>query len=151
MHGSIRDRLEDLLGAEPTTAGHEETAHLLSCTECSTQLEQMKAQAEMLKTLRSPAEVEPAPGFYARVMQRVEERARVSMWAAFATSRFGTRLVYASLTLAVVLGSYVIAENDRDAYIGRRGMLAQSVHLDAPVFGDQQQQRDAVLENFASH
>ena len=111
----------------------------------------MKAQAEMLKTLRSPAEVEPAPGFYARVMQRVEEGVRVSMWGAFATSRFGTRLVYASLTLAVVLGSYVVAENNQDAYVGRHGMLARSVHLDAPVFGDLQQQRDAVLENFASH
>lgn len=152
MHGSIRDQLEKLLGAEHTTIGHQELTHLSSCPECSSEFESMKSQSEMLRLLRAPADVEPAAGFYARVMQRVEEeRAKVSMWAAFATSAFGKRLVYASLTLAVALGSYVIAENNGDSTVGGRGILAQTMHYDAPVFGDQQQQRDAVLENFASH
>jgi anti-sigma factor RsiW len=48
-------------------------------------------------------DLEPAPGFYARVMARIEEQAVApSMWAFF-LEPLGMRLVYASLALAVLL------------------------------------------------
>jgi hypothetical protein len=112
----------------------------------------MQRQAEMLAVLRAPEEVEPAPGFYARVLQRIEERARVSMWASFIYSRFAKRLTYASLTVAVMLGTYVVTEEARDGHLlGRQSVLAQNAHEDLPVTGDEGQQRDAVLKNFAVH
>ncbi len=153
MHGSIRDRLEDLLGAGRKTVGDEQLAHLAACPDCSLEVNKMEAQSEMLRLLRAPEQVEPTVGFYSRVMQKVEEqRAKGSIWTALATSPFGTRLVYASLTLAVVLGSYVIVQDDQDGIPGGHGMVAQTaVHVDAQVFGDLSQQRDAVLTNFASH
>ncbi|MBV8552465.1 MAG: hypothetical protein JOY54_14275 [Acidobacteriaceae bacterium] len=107
----------------------------------------MRAQTAMLRSLRSPEEVEPAAGFYARVMQRIEERAKDSIWAVFVYSPFGKRLAYASLTIAVVLGSYVVAQETRDGHLLGENMVAQDVHV--PVVGDQAQQRDAVLQNFA--
>ncbi len=152
MHGSIRENLEDLLTGKRSTREHQGLRkHLSSCTECSAEVESMKAQSELLQALRVPEEMEPTPGFYARVMQRIEERAKDSVWAAFIYSQFGTRLAYASLTIALVLGTYVIAQESRDGHLGRSSAIAQDFHYDAPVTGNQAQQRDAVLENFAVH
>ena len=150
MHGVIRERLEDLLRAERPVAA-DIAEHLSSCSECSSELQNMKVNAEMLRSLRAPEEIDPAPGFYARVMQRVEERAKDSIWAALIYSRFGNRLAYASLTLALVLGGYVVAQESRDGHLTGGAVLAQGIHNDPPVIGSQAQQRDAVLENFASH
>lgn len=90
-------------------------------------------------------------GFYARVLQRIEERGDRSIWSVFIDSPFGRRLAYASLTIAIVLGSYVVTQESRDGHLRGANMMAQEMHYDAPVVGDQSQQRDAVLENFATH
>jgi len=145
MHRSTRNRLESLLAGVGNDGPMED--HLSSCASCSLEVESMRAQTAMLRSLRSPEEVEPAAGFYARVMQRIEERAKDSIWAVFVYSPFGKRLAYASLTIAVVLGSYVVAQETRDGHLLGENMVAQDVHV--PVVGDQAQQRDAVLQNFA--
>ena len=73
MHRSIRDRLEHLLAPRGNAIRDTETsAHLASCVECSSEFSSMQAQAELFVSLRAPEEVEPAPGFYARVVQRIE-------------------------------------------------------------------------------
>ena len=152
MHGSIRDRLEDLLTTEPSGVGNQETTeHLLSCPTCSSALESMRAQSMMLRSLRAPENAEPAPGFYARVLQQIEERTGNSIWSVFVYSPFGKRLLYGSLTLALMLGTYVITQESRDGHLGGERIVAQEFHYDAPVVGDQAQQRDAVLVNFAAH
>jgi anti-sigma factor RsiW len=152
MHGSIRDRLEDLLAAEGFAAREPELIkHLSSCVECSSDLARMKEQSEALHGLRAPEDVEPTPGFYARVMQRIEERAKDSMWAGFIYSPFAKRLTYASLAIALLLGSFVIGQETRDGHLTGEQMFAQQFHEDARVIGSQQQQRDAVLANFALH
>ncbi len=153
MHRSIRDRLEDLLAkrgiASKDTAV---SAHLESCARCSSELSLMQSQAELFTALRVPDEAEPAPGFYARVLQRIEERAKDSMWGAFLYSPFSKRLMYVSLTIAVMLGSYVVMQETRDGHLlGNRPVIAENSHYDAPVVGDESQQRDAVLANFAVH
>jgi hypothetical protein len=111
----------------------------------------MKEQAEALHQLRAPEEVEPAPGFYARVLQRIEERAKESIWAGFIYSTFAKRLTLASLALALLLGTFVISEETRDGHLAGDGVIAQQWHTDERVIGTQQQQRDAVLVNIASH
>ncbi len=153
MHRSIRDRLEDLLALRGIARKDKElSAHLSSCAECSSEFSSMQAQAEILTSLRAPEELEPAPGFYARVVQRIEECAKESMWGAFIYSSFAKRLIYASLTVAVMLGTYVVTQEARDGHLlGRQAVVAQNVHYDAPVIGSESQQRDAVLENFATH
>lgn len=152
MHRSIRDRLEDLLRAESSVGSHKAlNEHLASCGECAAELAAMQRQTALLKSLRPPEDVEPAAGFYARVLQRIEERANRSIWSVFTDSPFGRRLAYASLTIAVLLGSYVVSQESRDGHLRSVNMVAQDVHYDAPVVGDQAQQRDATLENFAAH
>lgn len=152
MHGSIRNRLEDLLAARGTAVEQEGlVTHLACCAACSSELAAMKAQAKLLESLRAPEELEPAPGFYARVLQRIEERAKDSMWASFIYSPFAKRLVYASLTVALMLGTYVITEESRDGHLGGPTIVAQQVHEYPLVVGSQAEQRDAVLANFASN
>jgi anti-sigma factor RsiW len=148
MHGSIRHELETLL--EGGASASEVNEHLRSCGACATEVNAMRNQIQLFQSLRAGEEVEPAGGFYARVMQRIEERAKDSIWAVFVYSPFGKRLALASLSLAVLLCSYVIAEERRDGHLTAESAV-QQVHYDVPVEGDQAQQRDAVLQNFALH
>ncbi len=111
----------------------------------------MQAQSQMLRALRAPEDVEPVAGFYARVIQRIEQQARESIWAAFIYSRFSNQLLYASLTIALALGSYVVAHEKQDGHLGTNGVMADNVVTSAPVFGDQNEQRDAVLANFEAY
>ncbi len=100
MHGSIRDQLENLLAAgEPATGQTKLGAHLAQCPECSSELKVMREQNSILRSMRAGEEFEPLPGFYARVLQRIEDRAKASIWAGFLYSPFRTRFAYASLSL----------------------------------------------------
>ena len=149
MHGPIRDRLEALLTSRK---GEQDLdAHLASCAECSGELDAMREQSEWLRTLRAPEQLDPAPGFYARVMQRIEERAVTSAWSVFAYGPFGKRLAMASLALALVLGTWVIGLERADGHLGSGPVVAQDTRFDPPVTGDQQHQRDVVLVNLASY
>jgi len=150
MHESIRHRLEDLLSAGSSVGGHSSPdGHLASCSECSSEVAVMQSQGVLLRSLRASEELEPPPGFYARVMQRIEEAGVRSVWTAFAESRFGVRLAYASLTIAIILGSYVVSAERRDGHLRGQTIVAQDVDYAAPVTGDLAHQRDAVLENIA--
>jgi hypothetical protein len=152
MHGSVRDGLEDLLAAKPSAGAHETAkGHLNGCPECLAELEDFRKQSELLRSLKAPEDLEPGPGFYARVLQRIEQGARKSIWWVFVYSPVGKRLAYVSLATAVVLGSYVVAQESRDGSLHLGSSAPMVAHYDAPVVGSADQQREAVLENFASH
>jgi len=152
MHGSIRDQLENLLAAgEPATGQTEVGAHLAHCPECSSELKLMREQSSILRSMRAGEEMEPLPGFYARVLQRIEDRAKASIWAGFLRSPLRTRFAYASLSLALLLGMYVFVEERADLDPHAQAVIAQQSNSAESVFGDQNQQRDAVLVNFASY
>jgi hypothetical protein len=147
MHGPIRSELERLLEGG---ASAEVKQHLKSCGACAADVGAMREQAPLFGSLRVDEEIEPAGGFYARVIQRIEERTKDSIWAVFVYSPFGKRLALASFSLAVLLCSYVVAEEKIDGHLTAESAVRQ-VHYDVPVEGDQAQQRDAVLQNFAVH
>jgi hypothetical protein len=150
MHGSIRDRLENLLTQGTSIEDVTAREHLRSCAECSNEIEQMRTQNQLFRELRPPSvDLEPEPGFYARVLQRIEEQRPTSIWAALLSSPMSRRLAYGSLTLALVFGSYVVAHEERDGHFRNWQTTAQLGHDDA-VFGSPSEQRDAVLANFVS-
>jgi hypothetical protein len=157
MHGFIRRRLEELLMAkrvsERATGEHTDDVdqHLASCAECADEVSVMRAHARMLRSFRVPEEIEPAAGFYARVLQRIEEHAKRSIWAVFIYSPYGKRLAFASATVALLLASFVVAQESRDGHLTGENLVAQEVHVIAPVIGDQSEQRDAVLVNLVSY
>jgi hypothetical protein len=150
MHGSIRNDLESYLeGAGVSTPPSQQ--HLSSCRECARDIAAMRAQNNLFRSLKSEEEFEPQAGFYARVMQRIEEKAKDSIWAVFVYSPFGKRLAFASLSIALALGSYVVAQEKLDGHLMTDSVVTEQAHYDVPMDGDQAQQRDAVLQNFAAH
>ncbi|MBK5290912.1 MAG: hypothetical protein JJE04_04355 [Acidobacteriia bacterium] len=58
-------------------------------------------------------ELDPAPGFYARVLQRIESQRVNVWWAAFLEPRFSSRLAFASLALLLLL-SFSIFNTDAE-------------------------------------
>jgi hypothetical protein len=151
MHGPVRDRLESLLAGD---RGIPLPDHLASCVECSSEFKAMKSQSrDIAGALRAPEPMEPFPGFYARVLQRIEESEIDSFWAFFIDSPFSKGLAAASLTVALAIGSYVISEERQEHRPPARTIaaIANNPHYDVLVAGSPDEQRDAVLENFAVH
>lgn len=108
MHGLIRERLEDYLrGAPGNEVPVEFEQHLRECVDCRKEVSQMREQTTLLRSLAAPGVEDPAGGFYARVMERIEAQEPAPVWAAFLDPVFGRRLVATSLTLAMLFGGYL--------------------------------------------
>jgi hypothetical protein len=115
MHQEIRQKLEDFLHPRDEddlkSAGSKLPAefhtHLGECGECSDELRWLEKQSQLLRSLRSPGEVEPRAGFYARVMERIEAEP-ASIWSVFLDRKFGLRLAVASAVLVALLGTYLV-------------------------------------------
>jgi|SRR5579862_2512997 len=171
MHHEIRHHLEDFLNSEALLEGEdflgdsrlpaEFHAHLGECAECSQELRSLQAQSQLLRCLRSPQDLEPHAGFYARVMQRIEAQP-ASIWSVFLDRKFGLRLAVASAALVALLGTYlvtsepsgpelasspavVLTDTPRMAEAGVQ--TASSIQQEDGV---QERQRDAVLVDLAS-
>lgn len=151
MHGLIRGKLEELLGSTPSQP--EIKQHLACCPECAAELEAMRDQAGTLKSFRISENLEPAPGFYARVIQRIEEGRVYSIWTVFVDGPFGKWLAYGSLAIALVLGTWVVSTEQKDGHLGAPQAIAKKVINESPmpVTGNEAHQRDVVLVNFASY
>jgi predicted anti-sigma-YlaC factor YlaD len=108
MHRMIQDHLEEVL-AGTLPAGHQVYAHLKDCVGCRDEVDGMRLNNELLHAWSLPAEVEPRPGFYARVLERIEAHRPVSIWALFMDSMTGRYLVTASLAVAAVMFGFVAA------------------------------------------
>ena len=145
MHQPIREGLEEYLnGAGERTIAQEFEAHLDSCKECTEELRLIRDQAQSLRLLRSAEE--PRPGFYARVMDRIERQTDQSIWSVFLRPTFGRRIAIASAALALLMGAYLVSTEPGDhSDYGSNPTVVTAVE-DSP-----QQQRDAVLANLASY
>lgn len=110
MHRLIQDHLEEMLGSRALPADHAASVHLRDCMECRDIVATMRAQNELLREWAMPeAEVEPQPGFYARVLEQIALQRPVSIWALFTDSLMGRRLAMASLAAALTLGVFMVA------------------------------------------
>jgi predicted anti-sigma-YlaC factor YlaD len=108
MHPIIRDHLEQVLGERPPAPEHPAGKHLAECEDCRDEVTAMREQAVMLRQWRA-VEVDPHPGFYARVLERIEAQTPSSVFTLFFDSLFARRIAMASLALALLLGVYVIS------------------------------------------
>lgn len=141
MHRSIRDNLEEVL-AEPARSGALQE-HLHDCQECSGEINAMRAQAQLLRNLR--ADAEPRPGFYARVLERIEAQRQVSIWSLFGESAFGRRLAFASMALALLLGTYLVTTEQAEH------RLANSTRQSALMWSQAEPDRADVLVNLVTY
>ena len=108
MHREIRDHIEDVLRGGDTLQNARE--HLAQCDGCRSELQGMQEQTALMRELRAPEDfaADLRPGFYARVMERIEAEGPISIWNLFIDSAFGRRIALASLALALLIGVYVV-------------------------------------------
>jgi hypothetical protein len=111
MHHMMRDQLEKALSG---SADESALRHLAECPECETEFQAFLEQAQAVRTLRAPVEMEPRAGFYARVLERIEAQG-ASIWDLFFESPVGRRIAIASLALAVLLGVALISAERTEA------------------------------------
>jgi hypothetical protein len=163
MHQPVKDSLEEYLrgvGGQFTRAVPPEMeAHLASCADCADKLSRLEQQAVALRSLRASDRgvLEPSAGFYARVMQRIEvARATTSVWAAFLDQAFARRLIYASATLVLLLGTYLVSTEPADLATGYEPTAVVAPTQQVAATADDPdspspQERDAVLVSLAAY
>ncbi|MCC6539922.1 MAG: hypothetical protein IT162_20405 [Bryobacterales bacterium] len=163
MNRRIEENLEAYLdGSLPAQAAEEfraaldesgaDTRHLVDVMR--------KHSAFMRSGLRSPeAEAEPAPGFYARVMDRIEaQRAASPFWSALLEPLFFRRLVVASATAILLLG-FTLFSGGVDETIAADAQNAPHVImagepepvLPVSTVSDGAQNRDVVLGDLTTY
>src|SRR5579883_1949354 len=111
MHAVVMDSLEEYLSGtlEPAVERSIE-AHLNTCKACREELHSMQDVSQLFVSFKAGEEVAPSAAFFAGVMQRVEaQRPAPSFANLFALDFvFGRRLVFASLMMLAVLGTYLV-------------------------------------------
>lgn len=156
MHRPIKDRLEDFLqGACEREELREFEAHLEECEDCFQQVQQMREQAHSVRALRTQELISPQPGFYGRVMARIESQPRPTIWSLLLDPVFGRRLVYATAMLLLIFGTYLVSTGNESIVAANSGpeviLATQDQTPLAHQPADPQSQRDAVLVNLATY
>ncbi len=125
---------EYLSGALEPAAQREIEAHLSACELCRDGVAEMREISHLFDTLRPDEILEPAPGFYSRVMQQVGERKTVPAFAGLFSLdlAFTRRLVFASLMTLAVLGSYLVSRET--GYRGGPSPEAVMAQQNSPTF-----------------
>lgn len=155
MHQPIRDNLEEYLTGSARQVPQEFHTHLETCEDCANELRQFQGQAEMLRLLQPDGDLDQRAGFYARVMDRVEQEGRSTIWSALLQPNFGRRLAMASAVLVMLLGTYLVTSERSEPQVASTDVVVAGAPLATAVADQdslqQQRQRDAVLVNLATY
>lgn len=112
MHAVVMQSLEEYLsGTLNPVAQREIEAHLKGCDPCRSEVRSMQEVSELFGCLHTVEAVIPSPGFYARVVQEVEQQTSApTLTNLFGLDlAFGRRLVFACLLTLAVLGTYLVS------------------------------------------
>lgn len=112
MHAVVMQSLEEYLSGTLNPAAQREIdAHLQSCDPCRSEIRSMQDVSELFGSLRVEEAAAPAPEFYARVMQQVDQQVAAPTLANLfgLDLAFGRRLVFACLLTLAVLGTYLVS------------------------------------------
>lgn len=153
MHEPIVERLEEYLSgnARPETVSRFQE-HFSECAECRAEVTLFEQQAMALRDLRAPELLDPAPGFYSRVLDRIEARSSNSLWGMILDPIFARRLMYASAALLLVFSSAAVtALNQRAVHEAVPFEIMADSSVLAPVGEDASRDREVVFSNLASY
>jgi anti-sigma factor RsiW len=133
MDSFLRDILEDYLSGTLTRARRAQLeAHLARHPNAAEQLEEFRRTSRMLAELRAPENAPgPEAGFYARVLQCIEQQRAEPFWVFFLQPLFLRRLAFGSLMWLALVGGYVVSFSNPSEEIGHR--LAESVLTEQSV------------------
>ncbi len=151
MHQPVLNNLERYLQGLPNK---ELESHIAGCPDCREQVALMLEQSELVRTLSAPEVPELRPGFYGRVIARIESQAKPGFWSLLLDPAFGRRLVFGSLSLVILMSVYLVATEpavNTVAFSSPEMILSQPT-LDnrQPIGANPQRDRDTVLVNLAT-
>jgi anti-sigma factor RsiW len=160
MHAVVMESLEEYLsdGLGPV-AQRDIEAHLSTCEMCREELASMREVSRLLTSLGASLEstgeatgeaLEPAPGFYTRVMGLVRDRKTAPSFAGFFSLdlAFGRRLAFASLLTLAILGGYLVSnEAEYSTGLSPEAVMAQQ---DSPAF-DSARAQDNMLVTLTTY
>lgn len=110
MHRLIQDHLEEVLRETERVENSPAAVHLAACDECREEVAAMRRQASAIRALRASDDaLAPRPGFYARVMERIEAQRPIDIWQLFFDSAFARRIALASMAMAVLFSVYLVS------------------------------------------
>jgi hypothetical protein len=84
-------------------------------------------------------------------MARIETQRRPSLWSLLLEPAFGRRLMYASLTLVVLLGTYLVATESGEPVTASTSAERYLAEEHPTVGANPQQDRDVVLVRLATY
>jgi hypothetical protein len=107
----------------------------------------------LLSELKAPEDVGPAPGFYARVMDRIESQRSNSIWSVFLEPIFGRRLAVVSGLLMLLLGvALFVPSSEFDDGMMAQGNVSMTAREDGlPRVLSSDQDKDEVLVNLVTY
>ncbi len=150
MHEPVKKRIEEVLAGGKFA---EVETHLTICFECRHELTAMKLHSDLFHSLRVSGEVELSPHFYAKVMDRIENQAKPSIWSLFGESLFAKRLSYAAAMFLVLAGSLLVSydRSEEQLLSSSPEIILSGQEQPEPVNMDQQQDRDVILVKLATY
>jgi hypothetical protein len=151
MHEPLKGHIEEYLQGNRQMPEVEQ--HLNHCPSCKAEVTAMRQQTLLLHSLKLGKEPEFDPNFYSRVLNRIESQSKTSIWSIFGDSIFARRLSYASISFAVLLGTYFYSTTEYDQPLAGSTpeMILAGDGQPKPVGTDPQKDRDAVLVNLATY
>jgi anti-sigma factor RsiW len=151
MHAVVMESLEEFLaGTLEPVERHVVEAHLGSCAACRDELQAMEDVNLLFGSLRSREAMEPALGFYGRVMQQVSEPKAGTAWSSFFAFDpiWGRRVAFSCLLVLAAMGTYLVS-SERNYAAGPMpdAVMAQQ---NAPSF-DSAPASDSMLVTLANY
>ena len=150
MHQPVWEGIEAYLVGKPDATF---LRHIEECAECREAVEAMDAQADLIRVLKAPADLDPAPGFYARVMERIDAQKANSIWSVFLEPLFAKRVVYASAVLTLLLGVFLFTSPKDEMMAGSmpEQILSEEAAPPPTPLDDLEQDRNVVFVQFATY
>ena len=154
MDDFMKENLEDYLsGVLGGRRKDEFESYLETNPKAAETVAQQREAAALVSELRAPEQdglpVQPSPGFYARVMSRVDEERSVPFWEALIEPLFVKRLAFACLMWFFLLGAYVTVfdgAGEDTAHVAERMLTQpQSPEYHVRFGGDLKLNRDSML------
>ncbi len=151
MHQPVMNHLESYLQGAPNK---ELESHIAACPDCREEVALMQEHSGLLRTLSVAEAPEPRPGFYGRVLARIDSQAKPGFWSLLLDPTFGRRLVFGSLSLVILMSVYLVATEPTINTVASSSpemILSQPVSGERPTMGaNPQRDRDTVLVNLAT-
>lgn len=152
MDSFLQERLEDYLAGRLNEQDLAEFERRLAADSAADEeITAFRATADLFAEFKvdTSEDMEPAPGFYYRVMEQVEAEQGESVWSLFLQPFVMRRFAFAALMWLLMLGSVAVLHDDTTA---QSVQLADSILKQQPpeqiyvrLGPDLQQNRDSML------